>query len=248
MHRAALLLLAGWTCATATVAQDRPDEAVFRDFTLVQRMRVVCANKHFGRVLDLVAEMPSGRITAAAVAMGAPAGPKAVVVPFHCLRYEAQSNLLQLGTCVADDDYPAFDPSRFRVGRQPAEDGGEGELAGSVLLSRLAGSLVQLQGGTTGSAQLLTVELQSGNLAFVDVAAIRGQAGDGERHPVPWSCLRFVADEASDRDKMPLLALPMTKERLGTAPTALEVILEDPLYRQRVYSVFGVPRPSFDRG
>jgi hypothetical protein len=244
MKRATRTLLSALLAVTAT-AQDRDPEPAWRDVSLVQQLRVVCEQKHFGRVQDLIAEIPGGRVTAAVVTMTADKGSKTAVVPFQALRYDAQANLLRLGTCLAEDEYPAFDPSQVKVGK--GDDGGDGALVGTVLVSRLAGSAVALQDGSTASAQGLTLELASGHVAFVDIAAGRERAGDRELHPVPWSVVRLAADQSPGGGKAPLLALPMTRAALAAAPTLVDVIVPDPLWRARIYTAFGVRRQEFDR-
>jgi hypothetical protein len=241
MNRTATALFAAFLAAAAA-AQDQ--EPTFRDSTLVQRLRVVCSRKHFGRVQDLIAEVPSGRITGAVVVMAGDKGSQTVVVPFRCLQYDARTNVLQLGACSQDgEDFPAFDPAQVKVAG--TGDGPDRAVAGTVLVSRLAASAVRLQDETTGSAQGLTVELASGHVAFLDVAASSERAGDNGLHPVPWSAVRFVADESGEQ---PLLALPAPRERLEGAPTLVDVIVQDPLYRARVYAFFGVSRPEYDGG
>jgi hypothetical protein len=42
--------------------------------------------------------------------------------------------------------------------------------------------------------------------------------------------------------------MPTTKAQLESAPTLIEVIVQDPLYRARVYACFGVRRPEYDGG
>jgi hypothetical protein len=244
MNRTTVALLAA-LLPTAATAQDQ--EPAFRDFALVQRLRVVCSRQHFGRVQDLIAEVPSGKITGAVVVMTTGKGDQTVVVAFRGMQYDAKANVLQLGPCAeTDGQYPAFDPSQVKVTARTGDGVDRTALEGTVLVSRLAASAVALQDKTTGSVQGLTLELASGHVAFLDVAAARERAGDRELHPVPWSAVRFAADATEGGGKLPLLAVPMTKARLESAPTLIEIIVQDALHRARVYTFFGVGRPDFD--
>lgn len=229
------------------IAQERDSVAVYRDFSLAQRMRVVCSHKHFGRIDDFVVELPSGRLTAAVVTMVLDKGTRTVAVPFDSLKYDPHTNLLQLGPCLEQDSkYPEFDATALKVASKPRGDTGTQELEGSMLCSRIAQSRVSLLGDAKGAAQGLTLELSRGHVAFVDVAVGSERAGDAELHPVPWSALRPAADGAADPAKLPTLALPKTKEVLSAAPNLVEIIVQDPLYRAKVYAFYEVPRPVFD--
>ena len=87
----------------ATVAQERVP-VVLRDLSLVQRLRVVCSDRHFGRVDDLVVELPSGRVVGVVVTMAAEAEPRTVLVPYDALQYEPPTNLLRLGRMIGRID------------------------------------------------------------------------------------------------------------------------------------------------
>jgi len=230
--------------AFSAAAVSQETSLAYRDFGVVQRMRVVCSQKHFGRIQDLVVDIPSGRLSAAIVSMVAEDKEiTSVVVPYEKLHYDPQTNLLRLGTCLEHDhDFPLFDPEQIRiVGRQ---GDGDGELRGTTLLSRLATSQVALAAGTA-RAHEATVELTSGHVAFLDLATGKGRVGDPELHPVPWSATSFLLADA-DKDQTPLLSLPIEPARLAEAPTLLEIIVQDPNYRGLVYTYFKAPRPAFD--
>lgn len=227
-------------------AQEPETAAVYRDLSLVLRLRVTCEQQHFGRLVDLVAEVPSGRITGAVVTMAVGDEPRTVLVPFGELRFDARTNLLQLGSCLLQEaKYPPFDPATVKV--VAADGDGEPAMAtGTVLLSRLQQGPVALQ-SDAGSVQGLTVELTSGHVAFVDLAAGTERAGDAELHPAPWSALRVLLRRTAAGAGQVALALGRTAAELRTAPNLVEIIVQNPLYRARVYKWFGVPRPDFDR-
>lgn len=227
-------------------AQERVAGVFYRDFSLVQRLRVVCSDKHFGRLDDLIVELPSGRVRAAVVSIVLDKGLHTVLVPYEGLQYEPSTNLLQLGNCLQKEEaYPPFDATAVKIVSK-ARDDGQQELEGTMLVSRLARSGLALAAAGVGSVQGLTLELGSGHVAFVDAAVGKERAGDGELHPVPWSALRLQADATADGAKLPLLALNMTKEALAAAPNLVEIIVQSPLYRARVYAFFAVRRPAFD--
>lgn len=231
-------------------AQD-PTALVFREFSSVQRLRVVCSQQHFGRIDDLVAEVPSGRLVAAVVTMHDEPQSRMVSVPFAELRYEPGANLLQLANCASKDGaYATFDPAAVKVAPQVPPTGGAAEPKGIVLVSRLQHGLVQLKDGGPGSAQGLWIELTGGHVAFLDLANGRERAGDADLHPVPWAALRFVDDGlgagGAPKAAAPTLALAKTAAELAAAPNLIQIIVADPLYRAKLYAVFGV-RPVFER-
>lgn len=249
MNRVVHVLLVASLLPGAPCAQAEPPPIAYRDFASVQRLRVVCQKQHFGRVVDLIAELPSGKLTAAIVAMATDGGTQTVAVPFHCLRYDAQSNLLQLGPCLDEDEtYPTFDPAQIKATPARDVDGKPtGEVAGTVSVARLVQSAVALDGGGPGATHGATIELGTGNVAFVEVASTKRPAGDNQLHPVPWAAFRLSVG-AEERDGGALaLALPMNTAQLDATPTLIEVIVQDPLYRTRAYEAFGVPRPAYDR-
>ncbi len=235
--------LAAALALAAAPAQEPGQDLVFRDFQAVQRLRVVCEREHFGRLLDLVADVPSGRLVAAVVSMATDAGPEVVRVPYDVLRYDPQTNLLDLGPCLADgEQHPAFDPARVRVSRR-ADGDGDDEVVGTVMVSRLANMPVALLGGATGAAQGVTVELRTGHVAFCHTTPTRERAGDDQLHPAPWAAfsLRVADDDAL------ALALPLGDDALEATPSLVQIILQDALYRPRVYEAFRVAPPPFDR-
>lgn len=242
MRTIQLLALTG-LLATCPAAQDSPLPLAYRDGSAVHRLRVVCAQKHYGRIDDLVVAVPSGRIVAAVVAMRTDGEVRRVVVPWSRLGYVATTNLLQLGDCPeSDGTLPAFDPTKIGVARRPHDDGTPGEVEGTALLSAL-GDRVALRDGNASLCGV-TLELTSGHVAFLDLSTVKGEVGDGERHPVPWGALAFDLDEAS----APRLRLRLDETRavLEAAPTLLEVVVEDPLYRRQLYTLHEVVRPEYD--
>lgn len=245
-------MLPSWSFAAAIAvlaplpAQEQEAGPVYRDLSLVLRLRVTCEQQHFGRLVDLVAEVPSGRIAGAVVTMAVGDESRAVLVPYGELRFDARTNLLQLGTCLLHEaKYPPFDPATVKVTAVDG-DGDPAMATGTVLLSRLQHGPVALQ-SDPGSAQGLTVELTSGHIAFVDLAAGTERAGDAELHPTPWSALRVLLRRTADGAAQVALALGRTAPELRAAPNLVEIIVQNPLYRARVYKWFGVPRPDFDR-
>ena len=248
MHPALLVSLFAAAAAVVVPAQERDHDPIYRDFSLVHRLRVVCSEQHFGRVVDLVAEVPSGRLTGAVVAMALDKDARPVFVPCGEFAYEARSNLLRLDSCQQKEEkFAPFDPATVKLSTGAAEDGGEKTVTGTVLVSRLQNSGISLQGGAAGSAQGVTLELSGGHVAFVDVAVGTQRAGDAELHPVPWSALRVAADPSPGVQKVPVLALAKTAEGLAGAPNLIQVIVQNPLYRGRIYAYFEVPPPAFDR-
>lgn len=247
MHRVLSALAGAALLATQSPAQEPEPQLVFRDFTSVQRLRVVCEHEHYGRVVDLIAEVPTGRIRDAVVSMWHEGRSKTVVVPFASLRYEARSNLLELGPCLeGDHSHPAFDARKVRVEGSKRE--GHVEVSGAVLVSKLTHMPVALASKGAGSVQGATVELSQGRVAFLHVSASSKPTGDGGLHPAPWSAARLGAGPAGEAAKPALtLALDATAAALAKAPSMLEVILQDALHRPRVYRAFGVPAPSYDR-
>lgn len=241
-----LFAAAATLCAALPICQEPAAKPLFREFALVQRLQVVCAHRHFGRVLDLIADVPSGEITAAVVAMrGDDDGARRVVVPFANLRYDQSGHLLQLQGCAEDAAFPTFDGAKIGV-RRTRDDDGTARVEGSALVSALASAKVALD-GDKGSAQGATIELASGHVAFLHVAAGEQRAGDPELHATPWAALTF-ADAATDGDAAPTLAIRLAKTAaaLADAPALHEAILSDALYRPFVYRAFGVPPPPYD--
>lgn len=233
----------------ALVAQEAERKQVFREFAQVQQLRVVCSQRHYGRLEDLVVDVPSGRVRAAVVTMQIEATAVLVLVPFVDLSYEPNANLLQLANCLEKDGKPEpFDPATLRVLEVTPPTGGALRHEGSLLASRLRASTLQLQNGGPGSVQGLTLELTSGHVAFLDLASDRERAGDADLHPVPWAALTFVDDGlgAGRAAKVPVLALVKTAAELAAAPNLIDIIVSDPLYRAKVYAVWG-GRPEFDR-
>lgn len=228
------------------IAQER-DPGLYRDVSLVRKLRVVCSDRHFGRVDDLIAEIPSGRITGAVVSMVLDEGVRTVVVPYEGLEYEPRSNLLQMAACLQDGKYPAFDAAAVKITMEPAKEGAAKQVVGQVLVSRLQSSRIDLQGGGAGWAQSATIELHSGHVAFVDVASVKERAGDSQIHPVPWSALRWTPTTADGGGGAAMLALAKTAQQLAAAPNLIEVIVQNPLYRSTVYTYFAAPRPAYDR-
>lgn len=239
-------------CAGLVMATIPAQEAklVFRDFPQLQKLRVVCSHRHFGRLDDLVADVPSGRLRGAVVTMQVDAKSHSVLVPFEELAFQPGANLLELRHCAEKDaSYEPFDPATVRVVTQPSGDGSPPTVVGTVLVSRLQQGRLRLRQGGTGSVQGVTLEMTSGHLAFLDLATTRERAGDSELHPVPWSAVRLLEDGLDNRatgSAAPTLALDKTAGELAAAPNLVEVIVSDPLYRAKVYAVFG-GRPAFDK-
>lgn len=248
MKRTLCSALAAPFVLAAVAAQSAPPLAAYRDFAALQRLRVVCAKQHFGRLVDLIAEVPSGKLVAAAVAMATDGGTETVAVPFHCLQYDAQNNLLQLGPCIDEgESYPAFDPGQVKVTPVSDADGKPtGDVTGTVSVARLLQCAVALDGGATGAVRGVTLELSSGNVAFLDVASAKQPVGDNQLHPAPWAAFRLAIGDDQRDAGAPGLSLPMTAAGLDATPTLVEVIVQDPLYRTRAYEAFRVPRPPYD--
>lgn len=228
-------------------AQQR-DVAAYRDFESVQRLRVVCEHQHFGRIDDLVADVATGKLRTAIVSMDTEGGARAVAVPFDELTYDAQSNLLQLGPCLEEGGHhhPAFDASKIKVTVTKRDDETK-VYGGSVLVSRLASSKLVLQGKDTGTVQGITIELVSGHVAFCHVATVQKQAGDRQLHPTPWAALQFQTPSKDPKSKAAIVGLTMTAAQLLATPSLLDVIVQDALYRPRIYEAFAVPAPPYDR-
>jgi hypothetical protein len=93
----------------------------------------------------------------------------------------------------------------------------------------------------------VTIELSTGHVGFCHVAAGRERAGDSELHPAPWTALAFVADPAEVGADETIVRLAVAGEGLAKTPTLLETILQDALYRPRVYTAFAVSPPDYDR-
>lgn len=249
IRRLAALVCGNLFLLSALASQETDRKLVFRDLAQVQQLRVVCSQRHFGRIEDLVVDVPSGRVRAAVVTMQLEAKAVTVLVPFADLRYEPNANLLQLASCLEKDDKPeAFDPTTLRVTVVPPANGGAARAEGSVLASRLRASTVQLQGAGPGSVQGLTLELTGGHVAFLDLAGNRERAGDAQLHPVPWAALGFVSDglASGQAASAPMLAMAKTAAELAAAPNLIDIIVSDPLYRAKVYAVWG-GRPEYDR-
>ena len=124
MNTFVLPLLASALMLAAATAQEQRDPLAFRDFEHLKRVRVVCEHQHFGRVVDLIADVPSGRITSAVLSMTTDDGNQVVAAPIGHLRYEPQSDLLQLGPCLDDAElHTPFDAARVRLERQQDGDG-----------------------------------------------------------------------------------------------------------------------------
>ena len=153
---------------------------MYRDFSHVQRMRVTCEHKHFGRVLDLAAAVPIGKLTVAVITMNTDQGSREVAVAFDLLSYDAQSNLLNLGPCLGEEQSQTpFDSAKIKVTRKQT-DAGDDEFGGSVLVSSLASSSLRLQNNGEGSLQGGVLELTSGHVAsgtVVGAALCRRQGG-----------------------------------------------------------------------
>jgi hypothetical protein len=235
------------SCLLATLLAQQPDASrAYREFAHVRTMRVVCEHEHFGRVHDLIVAVPSGRLVAVVCSMPHERDGELVTLPWQRVRFDAPSNLLHVGPCAADEEaYPPFDESEVRIKRTVDAEGDE-VATGTVLASRLAECAVQLDGGATGSSQGATVALAAGHVAFVHVAATSARAGDRDLHPVPWSALRWIVPAAEVDPSAPFVALAMDTKALRAAPALTAVILQDPLYRPKVYRAFGVPPPPYD--
>ena len=234
-------LLAGGSA----VAQDAPRPLVWRDFAAVQQLRVVCSNRHYGRLDDLLVEVPSGRLTAAVVGLPGATGPRRVVVPFADLQFDTATNLLQLAACPDEQHvYAPFDPAGLGVTAPVAGDGSVGEPAGVLSVATLARGPIALRDGAA-AAHGATLELSRGHLAFLDV----GQAarpGDAELHPVPWAALGWRQVAGGDAQGAWSLRLARAREELGATPSRIDVILSDPLYRAKVHVAFDVRLPDYE--
>jgi hypothetical protein len=235
------------SCMLATLLAQQPDTSrAYREFAQVRTMRVVCEHEHFGRVHDLVVAVPSGRLVAVVCSMPHERDDELVALPWQRVRFDAPSNLLHVGPCAADEEaYPPFDPSEVRITRTVDAEGDE-VAAGTVLASRLAECAVQFDGGATGSSQGATIALAAGHIAFVHIAATSARAGDRDLHPAPWSVLRFIPPAAEADPSVPFVALAMDTKALRASPALTAVILQDPLYRAKVYRAFGVSPPPYD--
>lgn len=250
-HRMVALAAGSLFVLGALAAQEAERKLVFREFAQIRQLRVVCSQRHFGRIEDLVVDVPSGRLRDAVVTMQVEAAVVTVLVPFEDLTYEPNANLLQLANCPEQEGKrEPFDPAILRVVEVTPPPGGPARPEGRVLASRLRASTVHLQAGGPGSVQGLTLELTSGFVAFLDLATSHERAGDADLHPVPWAALSFVADglgaARAAKPTAPVLALAKTAAELAAAPNLIDIIISDPLYRAKVYALWG-GRPEFDR-
>ncbi len=232
--------------AAAAAAQEQPRPLVWREFAAVQKVRVVCSNKHFGRLDDLLVAVPGGQLTAAVVTMPHAQGPRRVVVPFADLQFDAGTNLLQLAACTDEDHvYAAFDPTSLGVTARAGDDGGIGEPAGLASVAALStGAVVLTEGKATAHGAI--VELSRGHLAFLDLA-VTERPGDAELHPVPWAALRWQERAGEGAARSWVLQLPHTSAALTATPDRIAVIVSDPLYRAKVHAAFGVRPPDYER-
>lgn len=241
------LLVVAVLAATA-LTQQREQDAIYRDASLLPKLRVVCSDQHFGRVEDLIVEIPSGRLTGAVVSMMHDGESRTVFVPYADLAYEPRSNLLNLANCLQQEErYGPFDPSTVKLTTKVPAGGGEALPVGTIKLSALLGCSLALQQGGVGSVQGCTLELTSGHVAFADAAVGKERAGDADLHPVPWSALRLTAADSAEGPSL-ALALARTDASLRATPNLLMIIVQNPLHRARVYATFEVPRPVFERG
>ncbi|MCB9887590.1 MAG: hypothetical protein H6838_19015 [Planctomycetes bacterium] len=231
--------------AAAAAAQGEARPLVWRDFTAVQRLRVVCSNKHFGRLDDLLVAVPGGQITAAVVTMPQAQGPRRVVVPFAELQLDSGANLLQLAACTEEGHvYAAFDPESLGVTARVGDDGSVGEPAGLMSVAALSRGAVALAEGEA-KAHGATVEMSRGHLAFLDLA-VAPRPGDAELHPVPWAALRWQERAGEGQRSRWVLQLPRSAAALAATPDRIDVIVSDPLYRAKVHAAFEVRPPDYE--
>lgn len=246
MQRTLCTSIVATLLAAALPAQRPVPATVFRDFASVQRLRVVCDHHHYGRVQDLIVELPGGRIRDAVVSMWHDGAAKTVVVPFDTMRYEPQSNLLELGACLdGEHAHEAFDASKVQVERRKHD--GSVQAAGAVLLRDLVRTQVTLGKNGAGSIQGATLELTKGRVAFVHVAASRKPVGDSELHPAPWAAAHLGVQAKKGGRVALTVGFAPDAAALAKTPDLREVILQDALHRPRVYRAFGVAPPAYDR-
>ncbi|MGK0518447.1 MAG: hypothetical protein ACJAUC_001139 [Planctomycetota bacterium] len=237
-------LLAAWLglsalCVSA-VAQQQNDALIYRELSLVTRLRVVCSNAHFGRIDDLVIDVPSGRITAAIVSFDLDSGSRLVTVPYAELKYDASANWMSMPVC-RDDTQPhdGFDPSKIQLRRTPASDAAAASITGSVLASSLQSHAVALKDGVA-SVQGIEIELRDGRIGFLDIAVGTKRAGDRDLHPAPWAAFAWRPQAAEGKVVKAAITMARSKLFVAQTPDLIEIIIPDPLRRARVYVAFDI--------
>lgn len=234
-------------CLSA-VAQQQEDALIYRELSLVKRLRVVCSNSHFGRIDDLVIDIPSGNITAAIVTFALETGSRRVSVPYAELQYDAAANWMNMPVCRADEDpHDEFDPSKVQLRRTPASDEAPATVTGSVLASSLRNHAVALTDGVA-SVQVIELELRHGKVGFFDIAIGTKRAGDRDLHPAPWAAFQWHAEAAAATTVKAAIVMPRSKSFISKTPNLIEIIIPDPLRRARVYAAFDITPMPNERG
>ncbi|MFT4516295.1 MAG: hypothetical protein ACI89X_001009 [Planctomycetota bacterium] len=237
-------LLAAWfglfaLCVSA-IGQQQNDTLIYREFSLVTRLRVVCSNAHFGRIDDLVINVPSGRITAAIVTFDIDRGSRRVTVPYAELKYDAAANCMSMPVC-REDTHPhnAFEPNKLQLRRRPASKTVPASITGSVLASSLRNHAVALKDGVA-SVQGIELELRHGRIGFFEIAIGRKQAGDRDLHPAPWAAFAWRPQATEGNTVKAAITMAHSKLFIEETPNLIEIIIPDPLRRARVYAAFGI--------
>lgn len=237
-------ILAAWfglsaLCVSA-IAQQQNDALIYREFSLVTRLRVVCSNAHFGRIDDLVIDVPSGRIMAAIVTFDLASGSRRVKVPYAELKYDATANWMSMAVCRGDTDpHDTFEPKKIQLRRIPANDAAPASIAGSILASSLQNHAVALTDGVA-SVQGIEFELQNGRIGFLDIAVGTQRAGDRDLHPAPWAAFAWRSQAAEGAPVKAALTMARSKLFVAKTPDLIEIIIPDPLRRARVYAAFDI--------
>lgn len=105
---------------------------------------------------------------------------------------------------------------------------------------------VHLGDEKVGEVERLYVEARTARIAFVGVLLLDEDAQPVDVYSVPWSECRvdWIADGETESAR-PVLRVSRDP---ALAPDPDSGVLDDPLYRDRVYEAFGVSPPWWDRG
>lgn len=187
------------------------------------------SGRHTDAVRDIVVD-PFGRLTSVLFDSG-------VVRTYDALDWDAAAR--EFTTAV-----PTSSPGKRRPGKRRPD-------APSLLLSKLAGLPIHGPSAEDGgppekiaTAGGAVVDVRSGHVAFV-TTSVGGVFGIGAESKV----IPFDAFEVRrDQEGAPVFVTSISQQRLGRAPTLGEdfASLDNPPYRDSIYSYFGVDRPDYD--
>lgn len=239
-----------FSLAAPAAGQGMSRVAQVRSLSEVRGATLANASEDLATVDDLLVDVGDGSVTSLIVTASTSSGRRAVEVPYALVTWsETGRNFLVDMPRSELDRMPSFRSEDVELFGESAMPKGMPMpvASGSALGSELSAFKIRFLGGAEDKLRGVSVELYTGELAFVTVSSAGDGAAMGSLHPLPWNAFAVLGvAQGPGRDPIPEATLRIDRARLAEAPSLRDGKLDDPDFRAKVYRFHHVPTPRFE--